>query len=98
MDLSSFNKFLSFHIKALQEKAISFILNKNNQIEQSIIKIKDLSNIYFYNTTSTPIPYQNINDINEIKTQELNNNGKKILKLILYNNQFINRIQKRRNK
>ena len=42
----SFNKFISFHIKALQEKAISSILNINNQIEGKIIKIKDLIKIY----------------------------------------------------
>jgi len=91
----SFEIFIKPHIKDVQEKNISCISNiTNNQIEGKIIKIKDLSLNYNYNINSI----NNTNEINKIKTikntriNKLNDNAKKMLKLILYNNQFINRI------
>ena len=78
----SFKKYLSPHLKDIQEKNISLIMDNEGK---KIGKIRKLKNIPDFNNTT-------IQSQREFKKNDLNENAKKILKLILYNNQFINRI------
>ena len=78
----SFIKYLSPHLKDIQEKNISLIIDNEGK---PIGKIRKLKNIPDFNNIT-------IQSQREFKKNDLNENAKKILKLILYNNQFINRI------
>ena len=79
----TFDKYLIPHIKDIREKNISIITNNKGEIDGKIINIKNNPNLY-----------SNLNVVQkEIKNLEQNGNAKKYLKLILYYNQFINRIK-----
>ena len=83
----SFDKYIHPYLKDFKDKNISHIINNKYEKLGNIIKIKDLTDD-FYNLKVTQIIKPE-----EIKAQELNDNAKKILKLIIYNEQFINRIK-----
>ena len=82
--LESFDKIVKPHLKDIQEKNISQILDDKGQKLGKILKIKDLSNY---------IKSNNKQSINEISNANLNINSIKLLKLIIYYNLFINRIK-----
>ena len=81
----SFDKYIHPYLKDIREKNISHIIKSNGKKLGNIIKIKDLNNDY-YNLKTTQV-------IKPEKGPELNDNAKKILKLIIYNAKFINRIK-----
>ena len=74
----TFEQFIIPHLKNINENSISSFFDDKGKILGKFIKIKDLSDNY---------------KLNEIKNQELNRNSKIILKLIAYNNQFLNRVK-----